>query len=287
MHKEGALIAFTLISQLVVGSLLFYTFIYFNNRSSVSRLASGIHIKTPEFLLCLGIVIATIISFLHLGSPQNAIHALNNIATSWISREILGLTLFSLSLFLLFLGRWLLSPGKVMISFLFLFSALTGIVFILMMTGLYMIPTVISWATWYTPFNFAITTLILGICGVLAYSLIFKPEIEKTRLLLQILVFFLLLEAISLVLNYNMLNRISIPLSNEFLSENLHFTYMIIRIAIIASVLVFLQYIIRKKPVQGSMPNVKLLMAIAILLMLFEQLAGRYMFYATFVKTGI
>ncbi len=287
MHNEGALIAFTLISQLTVGSLLLYSFIYFTAKSATSQLPSGFNAKTPELLLLAGMVIATAISFLHLGSPANAIYALNNITTSWISREILSLSIFSMSLFLLFLGRWLMNSRERIISFLFLLSAITGIIFIIVMIRLYMIPTVITWATWYTPLGFVFTTLILGICGVLAYFVIFNLKIEKIKPLLQLLMVFLFIEALISVLNHSMLSNISIPHTNQFLLDNLHLNYTIIRIAVITSVLIFLIFISRIKLNHGSPLTVKLLVFLAIILVLIEQFAGKYVFYASFVRVGL
>ena len=287
MHNEGSLIAFTLLGQLVVGSLLFYSFIYFSARSAIRQMPSGFSIRTPELLLLAGMIIATTISFLHLGSPLKAFNALNNLAASWISREILSLSVFSLSLFLLFLGRWLMKSRERIISFLFLLSSVTGIIFIIVMIGLYMIPTVITWATWYTPLSFVFTTFILGICGILAYFVIFNLNMEKIRPLLHLLIVFLFFEALISVLNHSMLSNISIPHTNQFLSENLHFTYTIIRIALIASVLIFLVFISRIKLHRMSFFTIRLLVTLAILLVFFEQYAGRYLFYAGFVKVGL
>ena len=287
MVNEGALIAFTLISQLIVGSLLVYSFIYFARQGAASQLSSGFNVKTPEILLLTGMVIATTISFLHLGNPVNAIDALNNLATSWLSREILSLSLFFISLFLLFLGRWLMNSMERIISILFLLSAIAGIYFIIVMIRLYMIPIVVTWATWHTPLSFAFTTLILGICGVLAYFVIFKQKIEKIKPLLQLLMVSLFIEALISVLNYSMLSSISIPHTNQFLLDNLHFNYTIIRIAVITSVLIFLVLISRLKLRQKRLFTIKVLVVLAIVLVFFEQYAGRYLFYASFVKTGI
>jgi DMSO reductase anchor subunit len=287
MVNEGALIAFTLISQLVVGSLLVYTMIFFTGQGATSQLSSGFNAKTPEIFLLAGMVIATAISFLHLGNPVNAIDALNNFTTSWLSREVLSLSLFSISLFLLFLGRWLMNSRQRIISILFLLSAIAGIYFIIVMIRLYTIPVVVTWATWHTPLSFAFTTLILGICGVLAYFMIFNQKIEKIKPLLQLLMVFLFIEALISVLNYRMLTSISIPHTNQFLLDNLHFNYTIIRIAAITSVLIFLVLISRLWLRQERLSTMKVLIVLAIILVFFEQYAGRYLFYAGFVKTGI
>jgi DMSO reductase anchor subunit len=287
MVNEGALIAFTLMSQLVVGSLLVYTVIFFTGQGATSQVSSGFNAKTPEVLLVAGMVIATVISFQHLGNPVNVIDALNNFATSWLSREILSLSLFFISLFLLFLGRWLMNSRGRIISILFLLSAITGIYFIIVMIRLYMIPVVVTWATWHTPLSFAFTTLILGISGVLAYFVIFNQRIEKIKPLWQLLVLFLFIEALISVMNYRMLSTVSIPHNNQFLLDGLHFNYTIIRIAAITFVLILLFLVSRLRLIQERPSTMKALIALAIILLFIEQYAGRYLFYAGFVKTGI
>jgi DMSO reductase anchor subunit len=89
--------------------------VYFISMDDISQLSSGFSLKTPEFLLLLGMLVALAISFLHLGRPSNAIHALNNLKTSWISREIFAVTLFSASLLMLFIARWL-GAGKTFLT---------------------------------------------------------------------------------------------------------------------------------------------------------------------------
>jgi len=40
------------------------------------------------------LIVSLIISFFHLGYPRHFFHALNNLGSSWLSREILALSLF-------------------------------------------------------------------------------------------------------------------------------------------------------------------------------------------------
>jgi Fe-S-cluster-containing dehydrogenase component len=57
MNSEGALIAFTLFSQMIIGSVLAYLLVYFISMDDISQLSSGFSLKTPEFLLLLGMLV--------------------------------------------------------------------------------------------------------------------------------------------------------------------------------------------------------------------------------------
>ena len=288
MDNEGALILFTLLCQLVAGSMLFYSVFYFIGKNEISRLSKGPVIKTPELLLLIGLLMAVITSFLHPGNPGNATNALNNVGTSWLSREILSLILFSFSLLLLFFGRWLMWERRGLVSVLFLLSAFSGIILIISMIKLYMIPTVITWATWYTPVSFVLTTLILGICGVMFYALIIDWKGVIPKPVVQLLIVFLFAEAIFFILHQNTLSKINLPHDNHFLMENTHVKYAVIRVAVILSTLILFQVFLygRKWMMESRFP-IKTLLAIALILVLFEQLIGKYMFYAGYVRLGL
>ena len=112
MDHEGALIAFTLISQLVAGTSIIYAFLFFIRRNEISGISSGFNPKTPELLLIIALLAAIFISLFHLGNIGKAVNALNNLDSSWISREILSLLLLAFGLGLLFIARWKMSGNS-------------------------------------------------------------------------------------------------------------------------------------------------------------------------------
>lgn len=287
MDHEGALIAFTLLGQLVAGATMLYAILFLTRRDEMSRVSAGFRIKTPELLLLAGLLAAMFISFFHLGNIRQAVNALSNVRTSWISREILVLSLFSLSLFLLFLGRWLMATRPRALSVLFLFCFLSAAALVIVMTGIYMIPVVVSWNTWYTPFSFITTTFILGTCAVLAYLVTVQGEWPKIRPLSTILLLFLPLEALIAGLNQVRLSNLYMIHYNRFLLENIHLNFTITRMVIIVAVLMLLVFYQRKIKSAGGHGSGNVLIGLAILLVLFEQVAGRWLFFASFVKMGI
>jgi anaerobic dimethyl sulfoxide reductase subunit C (anchor subunit) len=136
---ELPLVIFTLCAQMAAGMAVFSLF-------------GGP--LTPALLAVIGglIGIGGLASFLHLGTPLNAWRAVNHLRKSWLSREILMLSLFGASwLFALFL------PGMGNFPL-----ALTGIGLVYSMAQVYRIKAVPAWNTWRTGATFFLSAVILG-----------------------------------------------------------------------------------------------------------------------------
>mgnify|MGYP006310234213 FL=1 len=163
MHNnDWSLIFFTLLSQLGAGIVLFLGIIYFINTQQFQALQSGGPFRTPQFIALLAIIIATVISFFHLGHPAHAFHAANNLGSSWLSREILGIGLFGLGVVLLFLQSAFRWQQPALISTILIYAAIAGLVLVYAMARIYMIGTIPAWNTWFTPFHFFMSTISLG-----------------------------------------------------------------------------------------------------------------------------
>src|SRR5690606_9238572 len=92
--REWALIAFTILSQMAVGSFIILGIVYFfASRKWGEEQADRL---SDRALLAIGpvLVLGTLASFFHLGNPLNAYRAISNVGSSWISREILATLLF-------------------------------------------------------------------------------------------------------------------------------------------------------------------------------------------------
>jgi anaerobic dimethyl sulfoxide reductase subunit C (anchor subunit) len=282
MNDEGSLIAFTLFSQMVIGSTLVYALVFFINMDDISQLSSGFNLKTPEFLLLLGLLVALSISFFHLGRPANAIHALNNLRTSWISREIFTVTLFSISLLMLFLARWL-GAGKAFLTISFVLSAMAGLLLLLTMIRLYMIPAVSTWNNWLTPTNFTLTALISGLALMLLFVLVFNMEFIRLKPIILVLLILLLFEIVHSGCLHGYLNSMNFKVSNQFISEGIFKSFSTIRIAAIGLAILFLLYaaIHAKAGFQST------LLLVSITLIFTEMILGRFVFFAIYVRIGI
>lgn len=282
MNNEGALIAFTLLSQVVIGSTIVYALAYFISMDDIAQLSSGFSLKTPEFLLLIALLLAISISFLHLGQPSRAVNALNNLKTSWISREIFTVTLFAISLLILFMARWL-GAGKSFLTVSFILSAITGVLLLVSMVSLYMIPAVNTWNSWLTPMNFTLTALISGIALMIVFAMVFNIEMIRLKPIILALIILLVFEIIHSGFLLGHLNSTDLNYSNEFISEALFKPYTFIRIALIGLVLLMLLFMSFQE-ITGYRIT---LLILSISFIFIEMIIGRFVFFASYVRIGI
>lgn len=282
MNDEGALIAFTLLSQVVIGATLVYVLVYFINMDEISRLPAGFSLKTPEFLLLLGLLLAILVSFLHLGRPSNAVNALNNLKTSWISREIFSVTLFSISLLVLLMARWL-GAGRSWLTASFVFAAIAGVFLLVTMVRLYMIPAVPSWNNWLTPAHFTLTTLVSGLALLLVFVMVYNIEFTRIKPVLLVLMILLLFEMVHAGFLYGHLNSLNVSDMNTFISEGIFKPFVIARLAVIGLSIIFLVlFTLQKKQLnQGT------LFILSVSFIFIELVVGRFLFFATYARSGI
>jgi len=282
MNDEGALIAFTLLSQMVIGTTLVYVLVYFLSMEDIAQLPSGFSLKTPEFLLLLGLLLAIVLSFLHLGQPSNAVNALNNLKTSWISREIFTVTLFSVSLLMLFVARWL-GAGKSLLTASFVLAATAGLLLLVTMIRLYMIPAVITWNNWLTPAHFTLATLVSGFTLVLVFALVYNIEFARIKPMLLVLIILLLFEVAHAGIQYGHLNAMDLSYGNPFISEGIFKSLTYTRIAVTGLAIVFLVLFTlhEKAQTRGT------LLILSISFFYIEMVVGRFVFFATCARSGI
>ena len=162
MLKEWPLVAFTVAGQAAVGIFLFAGLPLFLSAGAGGNAAAR-EARLVALAVVLGLLaVAALLSLFHLHHPFRARRVLTNIGTSWLSREIffeLGfMALVSLGLFLVWSG-W---DGTGITRGIMIAAAILGVLFILSMSKLYMLPSVPIWNQAYTPLAFALTALNLG-----------------------------------------------------------------------------------------------------------------------------
>jgi anaerobic dimethyl sulfoxide reductase subunit C (anchor subunit) len=107
-------------------------------------------------------ILAVAVSFFHLGSPSRALHILNNLKSSWLSREILFLAIFVTLMALLAALEWWRIRMQSIQCFLVFVGGLSGVGLIFSMSRLYMLPTVPVWNSFFTPASFFAVSFLLG-----------------------------------------------------------------------------------------------------------------------------
>ena len=190
------LVLFTTMAQLSAGVYLFI-------KLNLFLPSLGLEIYDQKMLTVLLLIIALaalLISFSHLGSPRNAVYALHNIKSSWLSREIFFMSGFTAILFIeaLFFNK--LSNSS-LLSWIISFAGITSsVLLIFSMIKLYRLETVPSWNATYTHLNFSNTALLSGIFLLILFNA-FKPGLNQNTMLVAGMVLLLFQLAILIALS--------------------------------------------------------------------------------------
>jgi len=161
MRKEWPLVAFTILGQIGVG--LFWGFhLPFLVRGRLPAYGWRMSWLILLAVVVLLTVLAAAVSFFHLHHPLRARHALRNLRSSWLSREILFELAFVALTAANALSGGFLNLGRGARWGLLVAAGLAGALFLLSMVKLYMLPSVPVWKRAYTPLTFLAATLLLG-----------------------------------------------------------------------------------------------------------------------------
>lgn len=153
--NNASLVMFTLFVQISVGVLAATLFHI--------RIRTGGMGPIPVSVLsvCLGLIAAGLFSALaHLKKPENAFHAVSNIGRSWLSREIMAVSLLACGIGLL----WILTGLGIFFGFVLLEAAVLafGVFTLWTMSQVYRLRTVPVWNHRATPIDFFGTALLSG-----------------------------------------------------------------------------------------------------------------------------
>lgn len=294
--SEWALMFFTLFSQTAAG-LLFTLFLVNNFTNWRNGFVNNKIINDKIiFIACAILVCALLISFFHLGNVKNAIYTLSNISTSWLSREILCVIIFSIltAVFLLISTKELFSQQTR--NIVFLLSIISGFMLVFVMAKIYMLQNVPAWNSIFTPASFYFSTFIIGgFTFVTAAVFIMQkqgsglaafPQMAGLLKLLAGIIFILLLtELIVWLLQVLMLSngeRAAVESYKLIVQNNLILFVARIILLFIGISLVAIIYVSLSKEVFKTT-----YIYIAYLLILIAEAIGRYLFYQMFTRTGI
>jgi anaerobic dimethyl sulfoxide reductase subunit C (anchor subunit) len=160
--REWALITFTILTQMSVGSFLVLGIVhYYANRKAGMKEAD----RLSDYALLAIVVtfgLALLASLLHLGNPLNAPRAVTHLATSWLSREILFGVLFAVLAVVFAFMQWRKIASFAVRNVIAWIAAIVGLVLVYVESQVYMLPTEPSWNSLATPVTFFVTSLLLG-----------------------------------------------------------------------------------------------------------------------------
>ncbi len=162
LSKDWALIAFTILAQMAVGSFVVLGVVhFFAARKSGLEQADRL---SDRALLAIGpvLVLGIVASFFHLGTPMNAWRAVANVGSSWLSREILFNVLFAVVGGLFALMQWRKLGSIAVRRGLAWLAAAIGLALVFSMSQVYALRTVPTWDNAATIVTFLTTTFLLG-----------------------------------------------------------------------------------------------------------------------------
>ena len=283
LHTEWSLVFFTTISQFAAGIMIaVLPFVFAKNRNSHSRLKN-----TAFYVAAALMMVALVLSFFHLNNPINAVNALNNLKSSWLSREILFVSLFLFCLVLLNGILYFKNPGIQSYRTYILVTTLMGIVLVYTMARLYMIPTVPAWSGVSTLIEFYATALLIGSAFVLGlyHHQGMKTKKKngpgnKTRVLASIT----LLAVVLIFINGLFFSQDVVEGNIAFKPEPLHPFFAFIRWITIGLGAASILYILYKKE---RITNMRLAFYLPFAFFLISELAERAAFYASFYNIGL
>ena len=277
---DGSLVFFTTLSQWSVGIVLWLAFLSFYYPGAPALAETGWTPGNPVLLALLLVFLATFVSFMHLGNPANAPRAMNNLGSSWLSREILAIGLYSFSLFAVYIAGWL-APGSGA-GVLLPTCAAAGLFLLWTMARVYRVPTIPSWNSIHTPLGFTTAALCLGL---VTHLLLNTTGLADTSLPVDLLLGLLLVECIGGLLNHLRLARMNTGFAGPIFSRGMYFRLFVTRMVLLLAAVSLSLYVVAAQPGTAAQ-GVSWYGAIAALVVL-QALAGRVLFYSSYFRIGV
>ena len=157
---EWPLILFTVLAQTAVGAFILLGAVILSG-----KLCIGVNDRLHKAMFFIWVLMGLgfMASTMHLGSPLRAFNALNNVGSSWLSNEIFtGSAFFGLG-GVYWLLEMLDKGSEKIRKALLVAGMVVGLSFMFSMTKLYLLDTVPTWNTVYTPIAFLSTMVISGL----------------------------------------------------------------------------------------------------------------------------
>jgi anaerobic dimethyl sulfoxide reductase subunit C (anchor subunit) len=164
--REWALVTFTILAQMSVGAFVVLGIVHsYANRKAGMQEADRLSDRAlVAIIITLGL--GMLASLLHLGNPLRAPTAVTNLATSWLSREILSGVAFAVLGVIFAAMQWFKWGTYSVRNVIAWIAAAVGLVLVYCMSRVYMIPEQPAWNTIVTPLSFYIATLMLGVLAL-------------------------------------------------------------------------------------------------------------------------
>ncbi|MCC7208757.1 MAG: dimethyl sulfoxide reductase anchor subunit [Anaerolineae bacterium] len=304
--QEWALIVFTIVMQMAVGSFVILGGVHFfaNRKYGIAEADK----LSDRALLAIGpvVVAGLIVTLFHLGNPANAPRAVANFGASWLSREIVLALVFGVGGAVFAVMQWRKIATPQVRNALALVVAAVGLVLVYAMASVYRLPTIPAWDSLATPASFFITTFLLGALAmgaafVLNYWYMRRKGLEEkspqTSALATTLRWIALLAIVLLGLHFVViplyiawLASQTSPAAAESVAILLNQNGLVFALRLVLVFLgagVFAAFVYQGATSESRVRVVGNLALAAFVFVLVAEVLGRYLFYASMVRIGI
>jgi anaerobic dimethyl sulfoxide reductase subunit C (anchor subunit) len=276
---DWSLILFTLLTKTVVGAFVTLAIVHWRmSRAGERETADGLASRSLPLLGSL-LALAVLFSLAHLGNPLRAGYAFGNLATSWLSREVLLVCLVAgcgVMLGLMLCRSW---GSRSLRRVLVALTAAFGLALIFAMSRVYMLATVPPWDRFATPLAFFSTTALLGVLTVTALLATFGRETESDvvrRLVHRLTMVVLVVLGLRLV----SILVAALPVAGEPVSSSVPWAPTLqAALLVIAAVVLW--------AARGRARSPTFLVVLAILLVSGAELLGSVLFFASYWRVGV
>jgi len=254
---------------------------------SDSIFETGLSVTNPVLLSLVFIGVATISSFLHLGKPVNAPRALNNLATSWLSREILAIGIFGASLVITLFISWT-SGNSQYLRTLMLLSCLSGLALLWTMSRIYVMPTIPAWNSWHTPLSFVSTALSLGVITLLCLHAgdLISIATHIARVFYISLIAILLVEVVAGGIHQYRLSTINPGLDKRVFDKGTFYRVFLARMAVLfLSIQLAAVLFVRPDLLPGNSSMIWVVLLFTLIIA--QEIMGRLLFYSSYFRVGV
>ncbi len=303
--REWALPVYTILMQLAVGALLSLWLIRTAAVRQYGRSTIDHIMRIPVLAIFLTIIAAIIGSHFHLSHPIFSLLAALNLRSSWLSREVVFTISFMGAVGSLSYLQWFVRGYPRLKTSLGWMGIIAGSLSVYCMSAIYLLPTHSSWNSPLTIISFLLTVLILGVTTA-AVLLIMDLKVSEVagapatavrrqivhRSFIWLAGVALITAVIILTLNLLLIKSfsqgdISAQTSLVLLLDLYQSLFGLRYIALFTgvgwfSLVAFNLYRNRETRYDIAKP-----IYLACLLVLIAEILGRFLFYATHVRTGI
>jgi len=248
---------------------------------------TGLSFKNPVLLALIFIGVATVVSFLHLGKPSNAPNALNNLSGSWLSREILALGAYSLSLLVALLLGWKTGNTEYL-KYTLVPSSILGLALLWMMIRIYVIPTIPAWNSWHTPLSFVSTAICLGLLTFLVFQFAGVANIDEQSVskLLVILMLVLFTETAAGVFNQFRLEKLDTGIDDLVFDQGVFHNLFLCRMGLLTIAFLAIFTLVLEISLLPVSSYYFWLFPISVLIIM-QELVSRLLFYSAYFRVGV